>query len=73
MNETKSVLGIETRVDKVSVGILDKNSENAAVDGVFNYDQEFVLTSSKTLADKDRVKIIKEDEPSDEENNDWEE
>ncbi len=72
VTETKSVLGIETKVDKVSVSILDKNTEYAAIDGVFNYDQQFVLTSSKTLSDKDRVKIVKEDDSSDEEEEDLE-
>ena len=55
-----SVLGSETTVAKVQVEILDKNNEYAAIDGYFDWDQKFVLTSNKTLNDGDRVRIQEE-------------
>ena len=48
------------RLTKVQVEILDKNNEQAAVDGAFSWDQKFVLTSSKTLRDGDRVRLLEE-------------
>jgi len=62
VSESSSVLGIENKVDKVSVAVIDKNTEYAAIDGTFNYDQQFVLTSTKTLNDKDRVRILQSEE-----------
>ena len=53
----ESVLGTENTVAKVEVQILDKNAEYAAIDGYFDWDQQFVLTSNKTLNDGDRVRI----------------
>ncbi len=53
----ESVLGSETTATKVDVEILDKNSEYAAIDGFFDWDQQFVLSSNKTLNDGDRVRI----------------
>ena len=60
INEKDTILGTETAVDKVQVEILDKNNEQAAVDGAFSWDQKFVLTSSKTLRDGDRVRLLEE-------------
>lgn len=53
----ESVLGTETTVARVEVEILDKNAEYAAIDGYFDWDQQFVLTSNKSLSDGDRVRI----------------
>ncbi len=53
----ESVLGTETTVVKAEVQILDKNAEYAAIDGYFDWDQQFVLTSNKSLSDGDRVRI----------------
>ena len=60
INEKDTSLGTETAVDKVQVEILDKNNEQAAIDGTFSWDQKFVLTSSKTLRDGDRVRLLEE-------------
>lgn len=60
INEKDTILGTETAVDKVQVEILDKNNEQAAIDGTFSWDQKFVLTSSKTLRDGDRVRLLEE-------------
>ena len=60
INEKDTILGTETAVDKVQVEILDKNNEQAAIDGSFSWDQKFVLTSSKTLRDGDRVRLLEE-------------
>lgn len=60
INEKDTILGTETAVDKVQVEILDKNNEQAAIDGTFSWDQKFVLTSSKTLRDGDRVRLREE-------------
>lgn len=60
INEKDTILGTETAVDKVQVEILDKNNEQAAIDGAFSWDQKFVLTSSKTLRDGDRVRLREE-------------
>ena len=60
INEKDPILGTETAVDKVQVEILDKNNEQAAIDGTFSWDQKFVLTSSKTLRDGDRVRLLEE-------------
>ena len=60
INEKDTILGTETAVDKVQVEILDKNNEQAAIDGAFSWDQKFVLTSSKTLRDGDRVRLLEE-------------
>lgn len=61
INEKDTILGTETAVDKVQVEILDKNNEQAAIDGSFSWDQKFVLTSSKTLRDGDRVRLMEEE------------
>ena len=61
INEKDTILGTETAVDKVQVEILDKNNEQAAIDGAFSWDQKFVLTSSKTLRDGDRVRLLEEE------------
>ena len=53
----ESVLGTETTVVKSEVQILDKNAEYAAIDGYFDWDQQFVLSSNKSLNDGDRVRI----------------
>lgn len=53
----ESVLGNETTVKKVEVQILDKNAEYAAIDGYFDWDQQFILSSNKSLNDGDRVRI----------------
>lgn len=58
INEKDTILGTETAVDKVQVDILDKNNEQAAIEGSFSWGQQFVLTSSKTLRDGDRVRIL---------------
>lgn len=60
INEKDTILGTETAVDKVQVEILDKNNEQVAIDGTFSWDQKFVLTSSKTLRDGDRVRLLEE-------------
>ena len=60
INEKDTILGTETAVDKVQVEILDKNNEQAAIDCTFSWDQKFVLTSSKTLRDGDRVRLLEE-------------
>lgn len=60
INEKDTILGTETAVDKVQVEILDKNNEQAAIDGAFSWDQKFVLTSSKALRDGDRVRLLEE-------------
>lgn len=60
INEKDTILGTETAVDKVQVEILDKNNEQAAIDGAFSWNQKFVLTSSKTLRDGDRVRLLEE-------------
>ena len=60
INEKDTILGTETAVDKVQVEIFDKNNEQAAIDGAFSWDQKFVLTSSKTLRDGDRVRLLEE-------------
>ena len=60
INEKDTILGTETAVDKVQVEILVKNNEQAAIDGAFSWDQKFVLTSSKTLRDGDRVRLLEE-------------
>ena len=58
LNEKDTILGTETAVDKVQVEILDKNNEQAAIDGAFSWGQQFVLSSSKTLRDGDRVRVL---------------
>lgn len=58
INEKDTILGTETAVDKVQVEILDKNNEQAAIEGSFSWDQKFVLTSSKSLRNGDRVRIL---------------
>lgn len=58
VTETETILGIETTVDKVEVEVLDKNNEYAAIDGYFSWDQQFVLSSSKTLRSGDRVRLM---------------
>lgn len=58
INEKDTVLGTETAVDKVQVDILDKNNEQAAIEGSFSWGQKFVLTSSKTLRNGDRVRLV---------------
>ena len=58
INEKDTILGTETAVDKVQVNILDKNSEQAAIEGSFSWGQKFVLTSSKTLRNGDRVRLV---------------
>ena len=60
INEKDTILGTETAVDNVQVEILDKNNEQAAIDGAFSWNQKFVLTSSKTLRDGDRVRLLEE-------------
>lgn len=58
INEKDTILGTETAVDKVQVDILDKNNEQAAIEGSFSWGQQFVLTSSKTLRNGDRVRFV---------------
>ena len=58
INENDTILGTETAVDKVQVDILDKNNEQAAIEGSFSWGQQFVLTSSKTLRNGDRVRLV---------------
>lgn len=58
INEKDTILGTETAVDKVQVDILDKNNEQAAIEGSFSWGQKFVLTSSKTLRNGDRVRLV---------------
>lgn len=58
INEKDTILGTETAVDKVQVDILDKNNEQAAIEGSFSWEQKFVLTSSKTLRNGDRVRLV---------------
>lgn len=58
INEKDTILGTETTVDKVQVNILDKNNEQAAIEGSFSWGQQFVLTSSKTLRNGDRVRLV---------------
>ena len=58
INEKDTILGTETAVDKVQVDILDKNNEQAAIEGSFSWEQQFVLTSSKTLRNGDRVRLV---------------
>ena len=58
INEKDTILGTETAVDKVQVDILDKNNEQAAIEGAFSWWQQFVLTSSKTLRNGDRVRLV---------------
>ena len=58
INEKDTILGAETAVDKVQVDILDKNNEQAAIEGSFSWGQQFVLTSSKTLRNGDRVRLV---------------
>ena len=58
INEKDTILGTETAVDKVQVDILDKNNEQAAIEGSFSWGQQFVLTFSKTLRNGDRVRLV---------------
>ena len=58
INEKDTILGTETAVDKVQVDILDKNNEQAAIEGSFSWGLQFVLTSSKTLRNGDRVRLV---------------
>ena len=58
INEKDTILGTETAVDKVQVDILDKNNEQAAIEGSFSWGQQFVLISSKTLRNGDRVRLV---------------
>ena len=58
INEKDTILGTETAVDKVQVDIRDKNNEQAAIEGSFSWGQQFVLTSSKTLRNGDRVRLV---------------
>ena len=58
INEKDTILGTETAVDKVQVDILDKNNEQTAIEGSFSWGQQFVLTSSKTLRNGDRVRLV---------------
>lgn len=58
INEKDTILGTETAVDKVQVDILDKNNEQAAIEGSFSWGQQFVLTSSKTLRNGDRARLV---------------
>lgn len=58
INEKDTILGTETAVDKVQVDIPDKNNEQAAIEGSFSWGQQFVLTSSKTLRNGDRVRLV---------------
>lgn len=58
INEKDTILGTETAVDKAQVDILDKNNEQAAIEGSFSWGQQFVLTSSKTLRNGDRVRLV---------------
>ena len=58
INEKDTILGTETAVDKVQVDILDKNNEQAAIEGSFSWGQQFVLTSSKTLRNGDHVRLV---------------
>ena len=58
INEKDTILGTETAVDKVQVDILDKNNEQAAIEGSFSWGQKFVLSSSKTLRNGDRVRLV---------------
>lgn len=58
INEKDTILGTETAVDKVQVDILDKNNEQAAIEGSSSWGQQFVLTSSKTLRNGDRVRLV---------------
>ena len=58
INKKDTILGTETAVDKVQVDILDKNNEQAAIEGSFSWGQQFVLTSSKTLRNGDRVRLV---------------
>ena len=58
INEKDTILGTETAVDKVQVDILDKNNEQAAIEGSFSWGQQFALTSSKTLRNGDRVRLV---------------
>ena len=58
INEKDTILGTETAVDKVQVDILDKNNEQAAIEGSFSWGQQVVLTSSKTLRNGDRVRLV---------------
>lgn len=58
INEKDTILGTETAVDKVQVDILDKNNEQVAIEGSFSWGQQFVLTSSKTLRNGDRVRLV---------------
>jgi multidrug efflux pump subunit AcrA (membrane-fusion protein) len=60
ISEKETILGVETTVEKVEVSILDKNNENAAIEGSFSWNQQFVLTSSKTLRSGDRVRLTGE-------------
>lgn len=60
ISEKETILGIETAVDKVQVEVLDKNNEFAAIEGYFDWNQQFVLTSSKTLRSGDRVRLLEE-------------
>ena len=61
INEKDTILGTETAVDKVQVDILDKNNEQAAIEGSFSWGQQCVLTSSKTLRNGDRVRLVEGD------------
>ena len=68
LGSKSTVLGTETTASKVDVEILDKNADYVAVDGFFDWDQQFILTSSKTLNDGDRVRVL--DEAADSEDDD---
>ena len=54
INEKDTILGTETAVDKVQVDILDKNNEQAAIEGSFSWGQQFV----QTLRNGDRVRLV---------------
>lgn len=60
VTEKETILGVETTVDKVEVSVLDKNNEYAAIEGYFDWNQKFILTSSKTLRSGDRVRLMEE-------------
>jgi multidrug efflux pump subunit AcrA (membrane-fusion protein) len=60
ISEKETILGVETTVEKVEVSILDKNNEYAAIEGSFSWNQQFVLSSSKTLRSGDRVRLTSE-------------
>lgn len=58
--ESSTIMGIQSTAEKISVTILEQNSEYAAIEGNFNVDSSVITNASKTVNSGERVRVVEE-------------